>query len=701
MAINFPNTEGQPTDGSFRFTQGTQTWSWNGQSWKSLLTTVRATSSDFEPVSPQNGDLWWNSDEGVLKIYYQDVDSAQWVDASPSGFNGIVSNLNGSKLVYVDTNNTHTYTPDGSILRPYKTIQEAYAVSLNNTTILIAPGTYQESLNITSSSKLSIFGFGSDTGNSVTIQGDFVINNDSSELSVTNVDLLGENNNKTLDIIRSSTCFFQGVNFNHSNPSSTDYIIKVSCSSSSTHNVRFEGCSISSNQQGILIDGEGERNVEFLNCYQSPKITMPSTNYQKVEVINCTSFGDFIHDSGDLFIDKSSIQNLTSTADEFFTLKLLNSSLRLSDNSHASIQKTGQSDYLIRNNDSDPTDDGNYSGTDLGYINHSKDQYYNKSGWAGVSNVKEALDDLKSDIYRLDSAAEVSTLDDVILRGNTTTTTAVIPFYYDSAGDFPNPAPSGVIAHSDAGDSLHFGNNSSWYELTNKTDYDNLKSDFDNLNYSDSYLTISNFENMKSYVVNDCGSNKSDLTISENPPGTDSGSVPPENGDLWWHSIQGNLYIYYVGTDSEGNFFTDSYGQLIGDWVAATPSQPQTMSILSDTETSISFDSANEIVISSNNSSTSIIPNPDISNYELNLGSSTSKMSNLFLSGGISIGQTQIFEDDFKKYLKVEEVDSENLPPDSAGDVGVKGDFLVDKSGGYVYVCIDTNSWIRFAIDVW
>lgn len=694
MAINFPSTEGQLTDGSFRFTQGTQTWAWNGQSWKSLLTTVKATSSDFEPVSPQNGDLWWNSDEGVLKIYYQDLDSAQWVDASPSGFNGIISNLNDSRLVYVDTNNTHTYTPDGSILRPYKTIQEAYAVSLNNTTILIAPGTYQESLNITSSSKLSIFGFGSDTGNSVTIQGDFVINNNASEVSVSNVDLVGENNNKTLDIIRSSTCVFQAVNFKHNNPSSTDYIIKVSCESSSTHNVKFEGCSISSNQQGILIDGEGERFVKFLNCYQSPKITMPSTNYQKVEVINCTSFGDFIHDSGDLFIDKSTIQNLTSTADEFFTLKLLNSSLRLSNNSHATIQKTGQSEYLIRNNDSDPTDSGNYSGTDLGYINHSKDQYYNKSGWTSVSNVKEALDDLKSDVDRLDSAAEVSTLDDVILRGNSTTNTAVIPFYYDSAGNFPNPSSSGVIAHSNAEGSLHFSHNSNWNELTNKTD-------FDNLNYSDSNLTIQNFQNMKSYVDNDFGSNKSDLTVSENPPGTDSGSVPPENGDLWWNTLNGNLYIYYIGTDSAGNFFTDSYGQPIGDWVAATPTQPQTMSVLSDVSTSISFDSANDIIISSENSSTSIIPSPEISNYELNLGSSTSKISNLFLSGGISIGQTQIFEEDFKKYLKVEEVDSQNLPPDSAGDSGVKGDFLVDKSGGYVYVCIDTDSWIRFAIDAW
>ena len=341
MAINFPSTVGQATDGSFRFTQGNQTWAWNGESWKSLLTTVRAHSSDFEPISPQNGDLWWNSNEGVLKIYYEDVDSVQWIDASPTGFNGIVSNLNDSKLVYVDTNNTHTHIPDGSILRPYKTIQDAYAVSLNNTTILIAPGTYQESLNITSSSKLSIFGFGSDTGNSVTIQGDFVINNNSSEVSVSNVDLLGENNNKTLDIIRTSTCVFQGVNFKHNNLSSTDYIIKISSDAFSENEVKFEGCSISSNQQGILIDGEGEGFVKFLNCHKSPKITMPSTNLQKVEVNNCTSFEDFVHNSGDLFIDKSTIQNLTSTADNTFTLKLLNSSLRLSDNSHANIQKTG------------------------------------------------------------------------------------------------------------------------------------------------------------------------------------------------------------------------------------------------------------------------------------------------------------------------------------------------------------------------
>tara|TARA_A100000172_G_scaffold42094_1_gene25742 strand:+ start:15 stop:1385 length:1371 start_codon:yes stop_codon:yes gene_type:complete len=41
------------------------------------------TTSDSAPGSPNDGDLWWKSDEGRLKVYYQDADSSQWVDASP------------------------------------------------------------------------------------------------------------------------------------------------------------------------------------------------------------------------------------------------------------------------------------------------------------------------------------------------------------------------------------------------------------------------------------------------------------------------------------------------------------------------------------------------------------------------------------------------------------------------------------------
>ncbi len=41
------------------------------------------TTDDTAPGSPQDGDLWWKSDEGRLKVYYSDSNSDQWVDASP------------------------------------------------------------------------------------------------------------------------------------------------------------------------------------------------------------------------------------------------------------------------------------------------------------------------------------------------------------------------------------------------------------------------------------------------------------------------------------------------------------------------------------------------------------------------------------------------------------------------------------------
>ena len=44
----------------------------------------QVTISDTLPAgTPSAGDLWWESDTGRLKIYYQDVDSSQWVDTNP------------------------------------------------------------------------------------------------------------------------------------------------------------------------------------------------------------------------------------------------------------------------------------------------------------------------------------------------------------------------------------------------------------------------------------------------------------------------------------------------------------------------------------------------------------------------------------------------------------------------------------------
>jgi hypothetical protein len=38
------------------------------------------------PANPEAGNLWYNSDQGRLYIYFQDADTSQWVDASPDSW---------------------------------------------------------------------------------------------------------------------------------------------------------------------------------------------------------------------------------------------------------------------------------------------------------------------------------------------------------------------------------------------------------------------------------------------------------------------------------------------------------------------------------------------------------------------------------------------------------------------------------------
>jgi hypothetical protein len=41
------------------------------------------SSAPSAPTDPNEGDLWWNTTDGRLYIYYEDANSSQWVEASP------------------------------------------------------------------------------------------------------------------------------------------------------------------------------------------------------------------------------------------------------------------------------------------------------------------------------------------------------------------------------------------------------------------------------------------------------------------------------------------------------------------------------------------------------------------------------------------------------------------------------------------
>jgi hypothetical protein len=55
-----------------------------------IIDTALADAASVEvsttpPSSPESGDLWWDSTEGALYVYYDDGDSAQWVSTAGTG----------------------------------------------------------------------------------------------------------------------------------------------------------------------------------------------------------------------------------------------------------------------------------------------------------------------------------------------------------------------------------------------------------------------------------------------------------------------------------------------------------------------------------------------------------------------------------------------------------------------------------------
>lgn len=109
MALNFPSS---PSNGDlyenyiYNSTEGT----WQLVSIDNIYTGASIAGSP--PNSPESGDMWWDSDNGTLFIYYNDGTNSQWVDAAgpgvavqdtaPTGYEGQLwlDSTDGSMYVY-------------------------------------------------------------------------------------------------------------------------------------------------------------------------------------------------------------------------------------------------------------------------------------------------------------------------------------------------------------------------------------------------------------------------------------------------------------------------------------------------------------------------------------------------------------------------------------------------------------------------
>ena len=136
-AFSFPNS---PSDGDVHTTNG-KTFVYSGAPnnvWRHQSLSSPITIATSPPSGPTHGDLWWDSDDGDLHIYYDDGQgspSAQWVTISraggmgatgPAGTDGTsgkllgfatgntTTNVSGSEDTWVDTGLTVNYTPQSN-----------------------------------------------------------------------------------------------------------------------------------------------------------------------------------------------------------------------------------------------------------------------------------------------------------------------------------------------------------------------------------------------------------------------------------------------------------------------------------------------------------------------------------------------------------------------------------------------------------
>ncbi len=97
----------------------------------------------------------------------------------------------------------------------------------------------------------------------------------------------------------------------------------------------------------------------------------------------------------------------------------------------------------------------------------------------------------------LTSYTETDTLANVTSRGNTTTTTCVIPFYYGNQAAFPNATTyHGAIAHSHSDGAMYFAHGGVWNKLANDSDIANSD------NWDTAYTTVNNSGNAWTQAYN-------------------------------------------------------------------------------------------------------------------------------------------------------------------------------------------------------
>lgn len=133
MPANFPDS---PNINDL-FTVGTTVYEWDGTVWRRTASKVGTTTSTTQPVSPVDGELWFDENDGTLNVWYDDGTSAQWVTASgPPG----VSIATGGGEDQVFWENDTTVTEDYTISNGRNAMSAGPVTIASGVTVTVGDG---------------------------------------------------------------------------------------------------------------------------------------------------------------------------------------------------------------------------------------------------------------------------------------------------------------------------------------------------------------------------------------------------------------------------------------------------------------------------------------------------------------------------------------------------------------------------------
>ncbi|MFA5490136.1 MAG: hypothetical protein WC284_13115 [Candidimonas sp.] len=263
--------------------------------------------------------------------------------------NGTISFADiGLNILYVSDSQGDDIDGNGSLNRPFETIQTAINASNNGDYIRIMPGLYIEDLQIDGLDNIVIEGYGVSYNNLVEIQGSVLIENGSTQIYFKNLNISG--NSIDVPITINSTdgyLSFENI-FVGGNSTAVDFV------GSNQNWIDFIDCSIDGivDISGTPLSGSMVRIIG--NNSYATDINVSHINW-KVIIEDCHRLGIINHADGHLILNniKDILSDggtaITSTAnnlsDNFISIQNVN--FRDENGNYGIINKTGNCDYLI------------------------------------------------------------------------------------------------------------------------------------------------------------------------------------------------------------------------------------------------------------------------------------------------------------------------------------------------------------------